>query len=359
MHEANHIRYPSINGLRALSIIMVLYHHLEIHQILVADFSKINWIIPVVHFFQDGQLGVNIFFCISGFLITSLLLQEEERTHTISLKNFFIRRTLRIFPAYFFLLGVYALLQIFGYIHIAPDSWLTSITYTKYFNWNADWLTAHAWSLSVEEHFYLLWPLIFISGDRPRKIIAILLFCLPALMRVSIGLDTFELFNDLTLFARIDAIAIGCIFALYKDQIYKICNPYWSVIFYISAGLLFMTSVLGHFLSNHQYNVFLVPINPTIGMFANFLIAIIMMYSIFYTEGIWFKILNLRVINYIGILSYSIYLWQQIFMNKSAYWYNQFPANIVCIMIAAMISYYMIEKPFLKLKSKFITQISL
>ena len=72
MHEASHIRYPSINGLRALSIIMVLYHHLEIHQILVTDFSKINWIIPVVHFFQDGQLGVNIFFCISGFLITSL-----------------------------------------------------------------------------------------------------------------------------------------------------------------------------------------------------------------------------------------------------------------------------------------------
>ena len=154
-------KYESINGLRAISIFLVLTHHFILQYNILKNFKDVRWMGPILKLLNDGQLGVNVFFVISGFLITSLLLQEEAKTKRVSLKNFYIRRTLRIFPAYYFLLLVYFILQLLGYIHISNQAWLTSVTYTKYFNWSADWYTRHAWSLSIEEHFYILWPLIF------------------------------------------------------------------------------------------------------------------------------------------------------------------------------------------------------
>ncbi|WP_299254861.1 acyltransferase [uncultured Cytophaga sp.] len=346
-------KIPSINGLRAISIFMVLFHHLEVQHILMWDLSSIKWMIPFVHFIQDGQLGVNVFFVISGFLITTLLLQEEYLTKTVSIKKFFIRRTLRIFPAYFFLLLIYAILQFVGYLNIPMEAWLTAVTYTKYFNWDIDWFTAHAWSLSVEEHFYLLWPCIFILGNVYRKYVVIIILIIVPTLRLLVGLNTYSWFNELTLFARIDAIAMGCFFALYQKQIINLLHGKWLYIFGSSIVALFSLSLVFHYFSNNHIELFLMPIAATIGIIANLAIALLMMYSIFGNKGYWFKMLNLRFFNFIGILSYSIYLWQQLFMIKSEHWYNQFPANIVCILMAALASYYLIEKPFLRLKSRF------
>ncbi len=106
---------PSLNGLRGLSILFVLIAHIQIMSFHLPDGP-------------GGQIGVNIFFVISGFLITYLLLKEEAATGTISLKNFFIRRSLRIFPAFYFLLLVYGVLQLFSVLHISAGSWLSSIT---------------------------------------------------------------------------------------------------------------------------------------------------------------------------------------------------------------------------------------
>src|SRR4051812_24348426 len=146
--------FPSLNGLRAISVLLVIAYHLKIYFL----YSQGIDLGENLSFFADGNLGVNVFFIISGFLITSLLLEEERMNSTISLKNFYIRRTIRIFPAYYFMLAVYFILQLCQVIHIGPSSWFTAVTYTKYFNADQDTVTAHAWSLSVEEHFYLLWP---------------------------------------------------------------------------------------------------------------------------------------------------------------------------------------------------------
>src|SRR6202008_1178497 len=86
-------------------------------------------------------------------------------------------------PAYYFLLFVYFIMCCFGIIHIRPGSWITAITYTKYFNWSHDWYTGHAWSLSVEEHFYILWPFIFTAGDKLRKTFIFLILLLIPLIR--------------------------------------------------------------------------------------------------------------------------------------------------------------------------------
>ena len=241
MHK---IRYPSLNGLRALSIFFVLFHHLGLKNNLFAGTAGVAWLVPFTNFIRDGQLGVNVFFVISGFLITSLLLNEEAETGTVSLKNFYIRRTLRIFPAYYFLLLVYFVLQRMGVIYVPHSSWVTAITYTKYTNWFADWYTSHAWSLSIEEQFYICWPFIFLAGKSARKAIAAGIIVVVPYLRYYAISNQIPWMNDLTIFVRIDAIATGCLFALYKDQIITMFSPHWPRLFYSAALCLFMLQLL-------------------------------------------------------------------------------------------------------------------
>ncbi len=347
------LKYPSINGLRAISILLVLCNHLTMRDNLFAHLSSIKLLMPLLAFLLDGQLGVNVFFVISGFLITSLMIQEEEVENKISLKSFYIRRTLRIFPAYYFLLLVYFILQVFNFIHIGASSWLTAITYTKYFNWHNEWLTSHAWSLSIEEHFYLLWPLVFISGKIFRKRFALLLILLVPVIRVFIYFFPISWLNEFTIFLRIDAIAIGCLFAIYKDEVIKKMSAHWLKLFLTALLFLFFLRYGPLLAAKINMGFIFIPLGVTHGTIANLLIATIMMYSVFGPKGIWFKILNNKIVNYIGLLSYSIYLWQQFFFNPNENLLTHFPINIICIFFMAVFSYHLIELPFLKLKSKF------
>jgi peptidoglycan/LPS O-acetylase OafA/YrhL len=343
-------RYPSLNGLRAISIIIVMLHHLNLQYKIVPS-VLVNYFPLLI----DGQFGVNVFFVISGFLITSLLLSEEFSNRSISLKNFYIRRTLRIFPAYYFLLLVYFVITRLGYISISGQSWLTALTYTKYFNWQLDWYTSHAWSLSVEEHFYLFWPLIFITGNKTRKYFIFFILLLIPSFRIIFWVHKVSWINDLTIFYRLDAIATGCLFALYQDKIIKLLSAHWKKIFYTSISIIFLLPFLIPFNVKHNLHLgfIILLFGQTYGTLANVCIALVMMASIFGLKGTWFKFLNSAIMNQIGILSYSIYLWQQMFLIKTGFFINKFPLNLLFIAIAALASYYLIEKPFLRLKSKF------
>jgi peptidoglycan/LPS O-acetylase OafA/YrhL len=150
---------------------------------------------------------------------------------------------------------------------------------------------------------------------------------------------------------------MGCAFALYKDAILKKISSYWKNIFYISISLqLLLPLINGTIISGSANSI----LGGNHGTLANILIALIMMYSIFESKGIWFKFLNLKIINYIGLWSYSLYLYQQYFSPKIYSWTNNTKINIFInaglILLTAVISYYFIEKPFIKLKSKFQTQ---
>ena len=348
-------KYPSINGLRAISILFVIAHHLQIMDGVFNNLLQYQWLIPFVYFLADDYLGVNVFFVISSFLITSLLVEEEKQEGTISLKNFYIRRTLRIFPAYYFLLLVYFVLQLFGIIHLNGFSWLTSITYTKYINWWQDWFTAHAWSLSVEEQFYLLWPLLFLCGEKVRKNGAWVLMFVAPCFRLYSHYYPLSWMNEMTLFTRVDAIAIGCLIALYKDKILELLSPHFGKVFLFSLLGLFLLSNLPNI--NNRLNLKLdfifVPIAYTYGTMANVFIGAILLYSVFGAKKIWFKVLNSKIFNFIGMLSYSIYLWQQLFLSNLNHWTTGFPQNLTFIFVAALLSFYCIEKPFLVLKEKF------
>lgn len=146
--------FASLDGLRAISIVAVIWHHTASHAF------------PDAAIAARGYMGVNLFFVISGFLITTLLLREKQRTGDISIRKFIVRRALRIFPLYYAVLFLYTLLVLQTARHDpAGSAFLYNLrfyaTYTS--NWfvslsNERVIFYFAWSLAVEEQFYLAWP---------------------------------------------------------------------------------------------------------------------------------------------------------------------------------------------------------
>jgi peptidoglycan/LPS O-acetylase OafA/YrhL len=176
--------YPALDGLRAVSIVMVIWHHC--------------WLTPPPGIWGKGPAGVQLFFVISGYLVTTLLLRERDRVGQIALGAFYLRRTLRIFPLYYAVLGVLTVHAALGEWFLEPSaqrahffrSWPYFATFTC--NWWVDWSVPHpitfafAWSLAIEEQFYAFWApalrwlrgLLLRSGS-PSALPSCLVFRLP------------------------------------------------------------------------------------------------------------------------------------------------------------------------------------
>ena len=156
-------RIPSLDGLRAISIALVLFAH-----------TSGTAFFPSFVFLRRhlGNFGVRVFFVISGYLITTLLLKELDKTGRISLKLFYIRRVFRIFPAAYFYLAVAAVLLAFGLVELEWNDIVFGFTYTTNYDPVRPWHTIHLWSLSVEEQFYLIWPATLAFLGRRRAMVA-------------------------------------------------------------------------------------------------------------------------------------------------------------------------------------------
>jgi peptidoglycan/LPS O-acetylase OafA/YrhL len=348
MSETNKNLLPGLNGLRAFSILLVILDHIDLkyHHSIFRDS------VPLLF---DGALGVNTFFVISGFLITYLLLKEENNYGKISLKSFYIRRSLRIFPVYYIFLLVCFLLQLAGRAHIDGISWLTSLTYTKYFSPATDWETTHLWSLSVEEHFYLLWPFVFKYFKNRRNLFMWCVIVMSPIIRIIYYRHNVPIINPYTFFWRVDAIMWGCCFAVYLDQIKKVVLKYANAItLLIPFAVLVLLFYIDKWILQYQWHlgVFTIPFGSTKGTVADICIGLILILSV-YRNGLWSKFLNIPIVAYMGILSYSIYIWQQLFSCESLGFLSSFPANIFFIFLTAYISYNYVEKPFLKLRDKY------
>lgn len=205
---------PSLNGLRAISITIVITYHFNEHYHFAT--SKIANYFGFVFF--NGAFGVNVFFVISGFLITTLLIKEKQTSGGISLKKFYLRRMIRIFPAYYFLLFVYGILQLLGYWHISLSNWLSNISFTRQFFPDTFSEASHLWSLSVEEVFYLMWPLAFLSikNNSTTKVTFSIVF----FVCLRIWLYRYPALQwDLTIFNRGDSLLVGCLFAINQNKI--------------------------------------------------------------------------------------------------------------------------------------------
>jgi peptidoglycan/LPS O-acetylase OafA/YrhL len=164
---------PTLDGWRAISIGLVILHHSQIQ-------SHIPILGPLLQSLAHiGEVGVELFFAISGLLICSRLLDEESRAGRISVKGFYVRRVFRILPAAIFYLLVIAFLAALQVIPVSPADWFASLfffrnyamlfEYLKHSPLPLHWYTGHFWSLSMEEHFYLVLPAVLVAFKRTRR----------------------------------------------------------------------------------------------------------------------------------------------------------------------------------------------
>ena len=329
-------RFQSLDGFRAIAVVMVILQHLHSgHSFKALDFL---W------HFQLGDLGVRIFFIISGFLITSLMQREFDRTGQINLSNFYIRRVLRIFPAYYLFLIIIAAGIPANIQSISVKSFVAPIFFLSNYSENP-LVLGHTWSLSVEEQFYLLWPvLIVLLGWRRATTFAITLCVIAPLLRwwATITADP-----PSTLWSNFqhtgDAIAFGCLYALARKK--QWIRGTTAMAYAVIGGLA--AAVLLTLATTHVWPMFWNTVGITA---ANFLVLVILHCALEAPSTAQHKILNTKWMMWVGTLSYSLYLWQQAFI------YGGFrlpaPLNVAAIVACALLSYYFVEKPFLSLKDK-------
>lgn len=297
-----------------------------------------------------GNLGVRVFFVISGYLITHLLINESRSAGTISLRQFYLRRTFRIFPAFYVYLGCLGILTAIGLIVVPAKDFALGATYLINFVHKKDWEVGHLWSLAVEEQFYLIWPatILFLGWRRATTAVVAVVLVAP-LLRIG----TWYLLPDLRgiitkAFPTVcDAIAAGCVLACLRPRLLE-----WKGYERFSASAAFVlvpivVLVSNSFASHTRPDLLVGQSVRNIG------IALCLDWCLRYPDSRVGKLLNLRGMVWIGTLSYSFYLWQQLFLNRNSdAWWCAFPANIGLAVLAAITSFYLVERPVLRLRGK-------
>jgi peptidoglycan/LPS O-acetylase OafA/YrhL len=315
-------RIPSLDGLRAISITLVVLSH----------WVTWNRISPQL-VESYGKLGVHVFFVLSGYLITNLLLREYEHTSTISLRSFYIRRAYRIFPAAFVFLAIVIFLfwpQMRWY-HVAA-----ALFYVANMDGSRPWIFGHLWSLSIEEQFYLLWPFSIKKWYRHKTAI-LLCVCMAAPM-FRAALYAFKvrggpLFGSLPI--RADQLAIGCLLAIFGPRLPKISG-------YLALAMVSLAVLIPGFPASSAARTLLMlfVLRP--------LLHVSIAGCVMHVIQVPYRALNWSPVAWLGKISYSVYLWQELFYPDSALHLGNagLPATLVC----ACLSYYLVEQPMLRLR---------
>jgi peptidoglycan/LPS O-acetylase OafA/YrhL len=305
---------------------------------------------PLLNLLEFQRYGVQIFFILSGFLITTLLKNEEESRGKINVLDFYSRRIFRIAPAYYvFLIVAFALYE-FGFpLDAEPRHFLKASLFLFDFPfWGLPQSLSHAWSLGVEMQFYFLWTLLY--RMKKKFVIPVILICFGPVMRVISHMYPQENLH-VTFFANVDFIFIGTLFAHYIDKpiFQKLVSKAWWI-WSITIALIIMERF-----SIPKTAILTVPFMKTFFAFS----AVLLIYYSLYSSTLLYKFFNSRVLVFLGTISYSIYLWQQIF-----YYYGcgignsiitTFPINWACIILVAWLSYHFIEKPFMNNRKRIIS----
>jgi peptidoglycan/LPS O-acetylase OafA/YrhL len=333
-------RIPTLDGLRAVSILAVLVGHVAG----TAGFPTQATAVIANPIVDIAYLGVRVFFVISGFLITGILVNEHRRSGGISLRRFYLRRTVRIFPAYYtFIVGVVVLSAV-GLAHVTASDIVRAVTYTINYDNGRSWDVGHLWSLAVEEQFYLLWPitLALVGLSRGVKVAIAVIFLAPIFRTVEfLALPDARPLIGNTFETTADAIAMGCVLALMLDRLVlrawfrRVIASRWIIPALLLVGLAL----------NVRTNTGVV-IGTTL---TNLAVALVVARCVLRPNGLAGRFLRLRPLVVIGVLSYSIYLWQQLFLDRTAPGpITTFPLNLVLVAVAAVASYTLVERPWLR-----------
>jgi peptidoglycan/LPS O-acetylase OafA/YrhL len=352
-------RIPSLDGLRALSIFLVLALHT------IQRFSFNHPVSRLWYAIFDGGTGVFIFFVISGYLITTLLLNEQQKRGSISMRGFYLRRAMRILPPLYTYVAVLLLLGWAGRLALNRLDILSALFFFHNYAPATMWSLEHFWSLSTEEQFYFLWPVILlyclrkpgIAGRLAASRIALAVIVISPVVRVvSFRFDIPYLRNGYGFHMRADALMYGCVFALLQgtplfERVYAFATKIW----WIPPAVIFLSDCIGARFTNYWQ----LPFGYTICGAA---IAFFLLWCTRNPTSIVGRILNARPIVHIGVLSYSIYLWQVLFLHpyngpvfgQSLKLLTIFPFSWLAIFAVAELSFYLVEQPSLHLRNRLI-----
>lgn len=301
--RARALNIPSLDGIRACAVMLVFVSHAGLH-------GKV-----------PGEFGVTVFFFLSGYLITTLLRIEYEQSGSISFRAFYLRRVLRIFPPFYLALTVATVLWLLGAFRYGPgfslDGLLAQALFlTNYYVIHNGWWVGHApgtwifWSLCVEEHYYLAFPVVYVLllrflRSRHRQALALAGLCTLVLTWRLVLVYTLGVGKDRTYMAtdtRIDSILFGCILGVFANPVLdrtRIDHGTWKYILVpLALGGLFVSFVVRDpaFQKSMAYTL------QGICLFPLFIVAVR------FPGWVPCQVLNLSWVRFVGVLSYSIYL---------------------------------------------------
>ncbi len=336
---------PVLDGLRAVSIGMVLFGHTLIPE----------WPTPLAIEvgFRVGATGVAVFFVVSGYLITLLLIREERRNGSISLRGFYLRRALRIFPAFYAFLLVFAVLATLGFIPgVSWREYIVCIFYTRNI-YGRTQETVHLWSLSLEEQFYLIWPtvMVLVAARRRLGVLAVAFAAFAAWRAYLIATGRTSWW---ALYAhpdqRMDTILVGCGLALLigGERFERLSRAVFERTWFAATAAVALVAWL--VVSQWIPDVAVVEYTATA-----VLLACLVHWLVRRPDTLVSRALRRPWMLFVGRLSYSLYLWQQIFLSARTPQMDlvrRFPLAQVLIFACALASYYVVERPFLALKDR-------
>jgi peptidoglycan/LPS O-acetylase OafA/YrhL len=300
-----------------------------------------HWILWTIN--GSGVKGVQLFFAISGFLITSRLIEEWNCFGRISLKRFYIRRVCRILPPAMTYLFVIAVLGVAGVLSFQWKYWLSAACFFRnYMPPGGPVFEMHYWSLSIEEQFYLLWPaLLVLFGVYRGRYTAMILVLLVWIWRwiafrhvwgFTARLGDFWSRSDICF----DGLLLGCFFALALEspQVKKCLTKYLSVTAVVAIVVIILAT------GGSTYT-------PGGRAIQSLLMPCIIVATILHPHTWLGRLLEVAPIRWVGRLSYSLYIWQQLFTFEAFIpWYT---LRLVCLFGVAALSFYGIEKPMIRL----------
>ncbi len=349
VHEPLHLGYrPALDGLRAFAVLVVMAHH------------------GYVPFFGGGAVGVDLFFVLSGFLITSLLLEEWRKTRNISLAKFYLRRILRLIPAlvvFLLFIQLYVLVFLRGHRFWEMEKAIAAVIF-----YVANWMRAfklvdmdvlaHTWSLSIEEQFYLVWPVALLLLLRTRihqswilRLLGLAIL-LVALRRASMWMhmaSADRIYNGSD--TRSDELLTGCALAVWLQVGAFSRERVRSIVRYLFplAALVIVASIARPLADGAMYTFGWPSIELSV--------AVVILALLSGSAGPVQKVLELPVAVWIGRLSYGLYLWHVPIIGRAGGWHFlgplRVPVGFILTFAVAAASYYVVELRFLRRKKQF------
>ncbi len=344
------IYYPAIDGLRFLAFLFIFLGH---SRTLIGPF--LNYI---------GWSGVELFFLLSGFLLTKLLVTEYQQTNSIQLYKYFMRRILRIWPLYFIYLLAIIIISLFVTDYSFSLSRLLGNIFfydnfvTAFNGYNTNLASIHLWSISQEEQYYLVLPFLipWLIKQNIKKISLFITVSFTLLLLARFLLSpwgqNYVLIYVLPFSA--DSFLAGIILGIGTyDKWLKKINP--ALAFIIGSVLLSLLYFLPHrrVMTSNQVLIYFIPAASF------FLIFISIVYS---NRGVLYWLFSNKIIRYLGKISFGLYIFHisinrlvySLFytINKPMNWWGGICSLLITILLA-VISYELVEKRFLKMKDRF------